>query len=148
MVSTPNLQAQLSYELAVYREQINMLRRETERVSLTTIDLTNALATVESLSEEQALVPIGGGVLINAALTNTSVLMPIGAGYLVNMKKETASLELNRRIDATKRAVEKLTDEFNKINHKLKEVASQLESIQSQTKITKQAEENTREDYV
>ena len=126
MVSTPNLQAQLSYELAVYREQINMLRRETERVSLTTIDLTNALATVESLSEEQALVPIGGGVLINAALTNTSVLMPIGAGYLVNMKKETASLELNRRIDATKRAVEKLTDEFNKINHKLKEVASQL----------------------
>ena len=125
--SPVDTQAQLRYEMAVYREQITMLRRETERVGLTTIDLTNALTTVESLSESQVLVPIGGGVLVRGKVSSTNVLMPIGSGYLAEMKKEGAQLELNRRIDATKRAVEKLTDEFNKINNRLREISNQVD---------------------
>ena len=64
MPTAEDTQAALSYELAVYREQISMIKRETERVSLTTIDLANALRTVEGIVPEQALIPIGGGALV------------------------------------------------------------------------------------
>jgi len=80
-------QEQLNYELAVYREQIAMIKRETERVSLTTIDLGNALRTVESLSAEEALIPIGGGALVRGNIAHTKILVPIGAEYLVEMDK-------------------------------------------------------------
>ena len=71
MAGAEEIQAQLGYELAVYREQIAMIKRETERVSLTTIDLANALRTVERLSAETALIPIGGGAMIRGTISNT-----------------------------------------------------------------------------
>ena len=143
-----DIQAQLNYELAVYREQITMLRRETERVSLTTIDLANALRTVEAFKEELALIPIGGGALVKAHINDLNVLLPIGAGYLVNMKREYAIIELTRRIDSTKKAVEKLTEEFNKINSKFREVSGQLEMVDAQSRISQRVDDNTREDYL
>jgi prefoldin alpha subunit len=141
-------QAQLGYELAVYREQIAMIKRETERVSLTTIDLTNALKTVESLKEERVLVPIGGGALVKGDIAQTKVLVPIGGEYLVEMGKEDAAEEMKRRIEATRKAVEKLNEEFAKIAGKLREVTGQLQRAQAERQLSERVEGNIREDYI
>ncbi len=148
MPSLEDTQAQLNYELAVYREQMSMIKRETERVSLTTIDLNNALRTVEKLRVEEMLVPIGGGALIRGKASGTTVLVPIGGEYVVEMERELAEDELRRRIEATKKAVEKLTEEFNKIVSKLREVSSQLQQLQTQTALNRQVDSNIREDYI
>lgn len=143
-----DVQAQLNYELAIYREQISMIKRETERISLTTIDLTNALRTVESIGKDEILIPIGGGALARGMVTDTKVLVPIGAEYMKEMSREEAVLELRRRIDATKKAVEKLNEEFNKIARKLQEVAGQLQSVQDQSRLNQRVEGNIRDDYI
>lgn len=148
MSQAEDTQAQLSYELAVYREQIAMIKRETERVSLTTMDLTNALRSIESLSAEKALVPIGGGAMVKAHISEEKVLVPIGAEYLLEMEKDDAKQEINRRIEATKKAVEKLTEEFNRIAGKLREVSGQLQRMQAQSRLSDRIEDNIREDYI
>jgi len=141
-------QEQLSYELAVYREQIAMIKRETERISLTTIDLSNALRTVESLKAEKALIPIGGGAMVRGSLTQTTVLVPVGAEYLVEMERSQAETEIRRRIDATKKAVERLNDEFNKIAGKLRDVSGNLQKLEAQARLSERVEGNIREDYI
>ncbi len=148
MTTADETQAQLNYELAIYREQISMIKRETERVSLTTIDLTNALKTVENLAKDNILIPIGGGTLVRGSVANTKVLVPIGAEYMLEMEREEAQEELRRRIDATKKAVEKLNEEFNKIARKLQEVSGQLQQMQAQTQLSDRVEGNIREDYI
>jgi len=141
-------QAQLGYELAVYREQIAMIKRETERISLTTIDLTNALKTVEELKGERTLIPVGGGAFVKGTVSETNVLVPIGGEYLVEMSKEEAAEEMKRRIEATRRAVEKLNEEFTKIATKLREVSGQLQRMQAQSQLSDRVEGNIREDYI
>ncbi|MBU0591245.1 prefoldin subunit alpha [Candidatus Micrarchaeota archaeon] len=145
--SLEETQLRLNYELSLYREQISMIKRETERISLTTIDLTNALKTVENMKQDKVMIPIGGGALILGTITDDNVLVPIGAQYLTEMNRETAVTEMNRRIDATKQAVEKLTVEFDKIVKKLKVVSAQLMEIQNQSKLSRTVDDNIREDY-
>lgn len=148
MPTPEEIQAQLNYELAIYREQISMIKRETERVSLTTIDLTNALKTAENLSTEEILIPIGGGALARGQVSNTKILVPIGGEYMKEMTKEEAVGEIKRRIDATRKAVEKLNEEFNKIAKKLQEVGSQLQTIQAQSQLSDRVDGNIRDDYI
>jgi prefoldin alpha subunit len=148
MPTSAELQAQLNYELAVYKEQINLIKRETERVSLTTVDLTNALKTVENLSAQRVLIPVGGGALVKGNVVQTQVLVPIGAEYLVEMSKEEATEEIKKRVEATKKAVERLTEEFNKIVAKLREATGQLQQLQTQTKINETVDGNIRDDYI
>ncbi len=151
MIFMPTLeetQAQLNYEVAVYREQIAMIKRETERISLTTVDLTNALRTVENIGKDKVLIPIGGGAMVRGSVTETMILVPIGANYMVDMERKDAISELKKRIEATKKAVEKLTEEFDKIAKKLRNVSAQLQQIRRQSRISERVEENIREDYI
>ncbi len=140
--------AQLNYEMAVYKEQMQLIKKETERISLTTIDLSNALKAVENMKEDSVLIPIGGGALAKGTITESMILVPIGAQYMLEMERGAAKTELERRIDATKRAVEKLTEEFNKITKKLSEVSTQLRKINREQKINQRVDENIREDYI
>lgn len=148
MVSYGEAQAQLSYEISVYREQMNMLKKETERVSLTALDLTNALKSVEGLGVSKVLIPIGGGAMLHGSLAGQNVIVPIGGGYLLEMKKDVAILELQKRITATNSAVEKLTAEFNRLNEKLRSLSSQMAQLSSDQKIDSSVNENSKEDYL
>jgi len=152
MATPEEEQAKLNYELAVYKEQVALIKRETERISLTTIDLSNALTTVENFKkkgeEKPMLVPIGGGAMIKGSMSDTKILVPIGAEYLMEMEREDAIKELQKRIDATKKAVEKLTSEFNKIAEKLRETTGHLKKLQTESKLSERVDENIREDYI
>lgn len=148
MATLEETRAQLNYEVAVYKEQITMIKREAERISLTTVDLTNALKSIEELKSDKVLFPIGGGAMVRGNISETKVLVPVGAQYLTEMEKEEAADEIKKRVDATKKAVEKLTAEFDKIANKLREVSTKLRQIQMQSKLSERVEENIREDYI
>lgn len=151
MASIDETQAQLNYELAVYKEQIAMIKRETERISLTTVDLNNALNTVENIKGKEqkgVLVPIGGGTMIKGKVSETKILVPIGAQYMAEMDREEAREELKKRVEATKKAIEKLTAEFNKIAQKLRDVSAKLQEVEKQAQISERVDENIREDYI
>lgn len=148
MTSWEETQAQLNYELAIYREQIQMIKRETERISLTTADLSNALMAVENLEAEKVLIPIGGGALVKGSVEEVHVLVPIGGQYMIEMDRQRAKEELEKRVEATKRAVTKLTEEFNKIAQKLKDTSGKLEKIEARARLSDRVDENIREDYI
>ncbi len=139
---------QLSYEVAVYREQLRLLQKEIERIHSTTTDLGNASTTAENLKSEDIIVQIGGGSFIRANVYSTKILVPIGASYLVEMEHKDAALEIKKRIDATKNAIEKLNEEFEKIARKLQESGSRLRNFQMQQSLNKRVDENIGEDYV
>ncbi len=148
MASLEEDRVRMNYEVAVYREQLTMLRREMERVSLTTLDLTTAVQAVSGLKNEQVLVPIGGGVYVKSNISDTNVIVPVGAEFALEMDKGEASLELQKRMEATKQMVGKLNEEFEKINKKLREVALKLQEVEQQLSISKQVEQGVKEDYI
>ncbi len=148
MANGNSIHAQISYESAVYKEQLRLLQKEIERINLTTIDLSNAARTAENMLQEDALVPIGGGAFIKSSVYNTKVLVPVGADYIVEMDKKDAVGEINKRIEATKKAIEKLSDEFQKVSLKLREINLKLREIQTQDAINRRVDENIGEDYV
>jgi prefoldin alpha subunit len=138
----------VTYEAAIYREQLTMLRREMERISLTTLDLANAASAVEALKSKDILVPVGGGTYVKAKISSTEVLVPIGAEFVVETDRESAMAELKRRSEATRQAVTRLNDEFEKINRKLRQTMSALQGIESQAAISRRVDEGIKEDYI
>jgi len=148
MASLEENRVRMNYEVAVYREQLTMLRREMERVSLTTMDLTTAVQSVNGLRAAQILAPIGGGVYVRSDIKDTRVIVPIGAEFAIDMETGEAAAELQRRVDATRQAVTKLNEEFEKINKKLREVSLNLQEVEQQLSISKQVEAGVKEDYI
>ncbi len=139
---------QLSYEVAVYREQLRLLQKEIERINSTTYDLSNASKTADNLKSEDILVQIGGGSYVRANVYSVKILVPVGANYLIEMDNKEAALEIKKRIDATKNAIVKLNEEFEKIATRLQESGSMLRNVQMQQSLNKRVNENIGEDYV
>ncbi len=140
--------AQLSYQVAMYRQQMEVIKRETERINMTAIEISNAIKAIERIKEEKALIPIGGGALVKGRIEDPKILVPVGAQYLVEMEKEDAHSELKTRLEATNKAVVKLTEEFNKLLAKLEEVSTQLREVERRMELDQKVEENLREDYI
>lgn len=141
-------QSRLTYEVALYREQLGMLQKEMERISLTTVDLNNALKTVESMQANEILVPVGGGSFLKAKVSEMKVIMPIGAQYLREMERSEALDELRRRQEATKNAITKLEQEFRNIAAKFQQVSTELKDMEVRARISDRVEEGIKEDYI
>lgn len=139
--------ARLSYEAAVYKEQLRLLQSEMDRISLALVDLDNAARTLDKLKTEDSIVQIGGGAFIKVNVYSSHVIVPIGAGYLVEMEREYAALELKRRVDSTKKAVERLREEFGKVSVKLQEASVKMRGMQADAAIMKRAEESEHYEY-
>ncbi len=140
--------AKLAYEMRIYRKQLAILQREIERITLTSIDLSNAMRTIEQIGgEEEALIPIGGGSYVRGRLSNGNALVAVGSGYMMEMEKNTAKEKIKSRIEATKTAVNRLSQEFGSISGKLEEVSVQLKQLERRIMIDRRVEEETSEDY-
>lgn len=140
--------AKAVYEAAVYKEQLKLLEREIQRIQLTSVDLNTAAQTCKKLKSEEGLVPIGGGTYINATIKSTKALVPVGANYLVELECSKAELELHKRVDAAKKASEKLRNEYKKIAEKLQALSTQLRSLKAKLAISRRVDENIGEDYI
>ncbi|MFH1394239.1 MAG: prefoldin subunit alpha [Candidatus Micrarchaeota archaeon] len=141
-------QTRMMYEVALYREQLGMLQKEMERVSLTAVDLNNALKTVENIDAKDVMVPVGGGTFMKASVKDVKLVVPIGAQYLREMGRDEALAELARRREATKKAIERLEVEFKKIAGKFQQVSGQLKDLEARAKISQRVDENIGEDYI
>ncbi len=139
--------ARIAYEIRIYRKQLAILQKEIEKVTLTSLDLTNAMRTLESLKPGENLIPVGGGSYIRGEIKDEKVLVPIGAGYLTETDASAAAEKIKRRVEMTRTAVKRLTDEFGKISGKLEIVSRQLKEIERRIIIDKQVEESVSEDY-
>ena len=138
----------LAYENAVYREQLSLLQREMDRITLATMDLSNAAKTVEKISDGEGLIPIGGGAYVRAAMSTQKILIPIGSGYIIEMDKNEAEVEIKKRMGATERAIEKLNEEFGSLSKKFQESGTKLRDLQNQLALSKRVDENIGEDYL
>jgi len=147
-VSPKDMHAKLAYEAAVYREQLRLLKKEMDRINVTTVELSTAVKTIENLISEETLVPVGGGAFIKGEVRSTQVLVPIGGSYLTEMEKERAAEEINKRIETTKKATVRLNEEYKKITEKLKELGKQLQQLKARADISKRVDESAQEDYI
>lgn len=120
MVELSEEQQKILYEARGLDAQLRMLRTELDRVGLALIDLTNSLHSVENLEVKEALVPIGGGAFVKAEVSEKNIVVPIGGGYLILMDEKTAKREVEKRIEKTKEAAEKLNDEIKRVEVRLK----------------------------
>lgn len=152
MEMPPNDLQRSYYEAAVYKQQLNLLRREIERISLSLIDLSNAERTAEMLKKEESFVPIGGGCFVRADITAKKVTVPIGAGYMVEMESEVATRELKRRDASTRKAVERMNLEFDKVAKKLDEADRRIQDIRQKDAYTaafsQKVDEGVKDDYI
>lgn len=139
--------ARLAYEMKIYRKQLTILQREIERITLTSMDMTNGMMTVGALEKREAFIPIGGGTFVKGHITDDRIILSIGGGYLVEMDKKTANEKIKSRIEATKVAVNRLSQEFGGISSKLEEASTQIRELEKRIIIDKQVEEGANEDY-
>ena len=51
-VKPEEMHAKLAYEAAVYREQLRLLKKEMDRINVTTVELSTAVKTIENLDPE------------------------------------------------------------------------------------------------
>jgi len=148
MEKTEELYAQLSYEVRLYKNQLALLQKEIEKLTLTTLDSTNASHTIESIEQGDVLVPIGSGSFVKGIITSKNVLLGIGGGYVIEVDKETAAGKIKQREAAAREAINRLSQEYSRIAAKLDGARKQLQEIEMQVIRKQRGEESVREDYV
>ena len=139
--------AKLAYEIRLYRKQLTLLQREIEKITMTSMDLSNSVKAMEDVEKGEALIPIGGGSYIKGEVAEESVLVAVGGGYLLEMDSKVAKEKTTKRVDATKTAVKKLTQEFSSISNKLEMVTLQLKELENKILIDRRVEEQSSDDY-
>ncbi len=120
----------MMYESYFYKQQLGALKKEMDKITLTMIDLTNASKTVKSLEMKESLVPIGGNAFIETEIKSEKILVPIGGGYSIKMNKDHAVEEMDKRIESTKKVIEKLKTEYQRIMGKLSALDEQMKVMQ------------------
>lgn len=148
MEKTEELYARLFYEIRLYKNQLALLQKEIEKLTLTSLDASNASHTVESIEHGDVLVPIGSGSFVKGIITSKNVLLGIGAGYVIEVDNETAAGTIRKREAAARDAINKLSQEYSAIAAKLEGARRQLQEIEMQIIRRQRGEESMREDYV
>lgn len=148
MEKTEELYARLSYEVRLYKNQLALLQKEIEKLTLTALDASNASHTVESIEHGDVLVPIGSGSFVKGIVTSQNILLGIGAGYVIEVDKETAVGRIRKREAAARDAINRLSQEYSAIAAKLEGAKRQLQEIEMQIIRRQRGEESMREDYV
>lgn len=148
MEKVEELYARLAYEARIYKNQLNLIKKEMEKLTLTAIDTSNAMQTIENLSKGDTLIPIGGNAYARGILSSTNVLLGIGSGYIIEVDKETALKKMKGREEATKEAMSKLSQEYSRIAAKLEAVSKQLQDIEVQIAAMQRGNESIKEDYI
>ena len=140
--------AKLAYEVRLYKNQLNLIQKEVEKITLTSLDMNNALKTVDSLGAGESLIPIGGGSFVKGEIKEETVLLGIGSGYVIEVDKPYAVEKMKKRGELTKEAINKLTREYSKISAKLSAATKQLKEIERSILISRRTEESATEDYI
>ncbi|MDO8633900.1 MAG: hypothetical protein Q7K34_01260 [archaeon] len=100
------------------------------------MEMLNARDAVQAISKGQknnkALIPIGGGVLVEAALENNKTLLFSMAGN-VAQKKTTQEIEaeLSKRVESVEKSIEKENAEANRQAANLNNILAAVNNAQA-----------------
>ncbi len=124
-------------QIEQYKEQLSNLEMQMNYIQSAVAEYNRAKITVENLEkiekETDMIIPIGGGVFLNAKPTNPSkVLVDIGSSYVTEKKYEDASQKIDERIKTLEKTQEKIKSmkeqmeaEANEISQKAQKLANE-----------------------
>jgi len=148
MDSMEQAYARLAYEVKLYKNQLSLIQREVEKITLTSLDINNALKTVESSVAGESLIPIGGGSFVKGEVKEETVLLGIGSGYVIEVERDYAIEKMKKRGELIREAVNKLTKEYSKISAKLSASTKQMKEIERGILISRRSDQSASEDYI
>lgn len=128
---------QLMAQLDLVQREMGRIERRLQALEEAAIETQQAMATLRALSEaeteQDALVPVGGGVHIRARIDPMAkVMLPVGAGYATesDASKVIAALEeraaaVSKQFQATAQEAERLAQASAMLNDRLSDFAPQ-----------------------
>lgn len=120
--SEQQLQAYL-YEFKMIESRLNEITTQREMLIRTLMEIRGGLSTLkglDNLSSSEVLIPIGGGVFINAKTPpSDKFLVGIGANVIVEKNKENAVKFVESRINEIENAVKGTDAHRSDLNNKM-----------------------------
>jgi len=117
-----------------YKEQLNYLDMQYSYLQTAIADCNKAKITLDQMSKTDnntdILVPIGGGVFVNANMKNNSkVLFDIGAGLATEKNSEDAIKKIDSRIENLQKTQEKLITMMQQLQAEATEVSEKAQQL-------------------
>jgi len=126
------LQAYL-YEFKILESQMNEITTQREMLIRTLMEMRGGLSTLQGLdklSSFEILVPIGGGVFVNANTPpSDKFLVGIGANVIVEKNKEDAVKYVESRVNEIENAVKGIDAHRVDLNNNLKFIRETINGI-------------------
>ena len=116
------------------KEQLNNLEMQMNYIQSAVAEYARAKVTVENLEklekETDMIIPIGGGVFLNAKPTNSSkVLVDIGAGYVGEKGYEDAVKKIDERIQMLEKTQEKIQTMIEQVQTEASEISEKAQKL-------------------
>jgi len=117
-----------------YKEQLNYLDMQYSYLQTAIADCNKAKITLDQMNKtdnnNEILVPVGGGVFVNANIKNTSkVLFDIGAGLATEKTSEDAIKKIDSRIENLQKTQEKLVTMIQQLQAEATEVSEKAQQL-------------------
>lgn len=121
---------QLMAHLDLLQREMERMERRLAALEQAVMEAQQAAATVQELAQSkgtiEALVPLGGGVHVQARLeAGAPVLLPIGAGYFTESSAAQVGEALRQRVEA-------LTQQFRQANEEAGRVAQAAQAVNAE----------------
>ena len=124
--------------------EFELLRQQVSAVQQELMELQNRLAELDmiktTLSEikgnknQEVMLPLGGGVLVNAVLKNDKVLVGVGGNVLIERDVETAKENIDAQFKQFDKRVMVLERNFEQFNARMAELEPILERLTREEK--------------
>ena len=135
-----NKEEELQKNMAIieyYKEQLRSLELQFSYLQNTIADNTKAKITLEKISKEKkeadVLLPIGGGVFIDAKAKNPAkVLFDVGNGIVIEKASNEAAEKLGKRIKDLQQTEEKMSSMAQQLQNGAADASGKVEKILSE----------------
>lgn len=120
--------------LELYKQQMEALAREAERLGASMQDHGRAIETLEAMGKmskpTEMLVPIGAGVFINVKPTSTKkTIMKVGVGISAEYDVEQALEKVNGSVKAMEEREKKVITDLQKVERTAQALSQQLQAM-------------------
>ncbi|MFW6130954.1 MAG: prefoldin subunit alpha [Atribacterota bacterium] len=120
-----------------YKEQINQLELQYQYLNAALNEYQKAKLTIDKLektkNQTDSLIPIGGGVYLNAVIKDTSnVLFDIGAGIISKKKINDAITKIDERIENINKNMEKVNSMLQQFQKEVEEIRNKAQQLSSE----------------
>jgi prefoldin alpha subunit len=126
-------------QIEQYKEQMNTLEMQSSYLQAAILEYNKAKMTLEQLSkvdkDVETLIPIGGGVFIDAKSNKESQpLVDIGSGYVTSRTYQETIKKIDVRIENLEKTQEKIVNMMQQIQSDATELSAKAQKLMSNQK--------------